>query len=358
MGHNFYIDAKILFVKTSSLGDIIQAFHALSLLKSHFPDFQVDWVVEKTHKSLVSSHPLVNEAIEIDFRGWKKNLDSFDAWKKLYPELCSFRKRSYDFLFDLQGNTKSGVLSFLADAKEKIGFGPDSVREWPNLIATSKQFEIDQTDNICHQYESLIEQYFGVESKIEPSPFRLNITEKERETITQLPFQDSKLRIMVCPGSQWKNKQLDPKELLSLLKLMQERLNASFLLMWGNVDEKKSCDELNFYLKNSFVVDRLAIPVWQNLMWEVDLLLGVDSSALHLCSTTPTATFSFFGPTSLSVFKPFGDHHAAIQGECPYKVRFNKLCPRLRTCPSGACIRSLKAEELYQKIVSRLALKI
>ena len=38
---------KILIIKTSALGDIVQAFSALESIKALHPDSQVDWVVEK-----------------------------------------------------------------------------------------------------------------------------------------------------------------------------------------------------------------------------------------------------------------------------------------------------------------------
>jgi heptosyltransferase I len=50
------------------------------------------------------------------------------------------------------------------------------------------------------------------------------------------------------------------------------------------------------------------------------------------------------------VFKPSGEAHRGIQGSCPYGIKFDKLCPRLRTCSTGACIKNLTAEELFVQI--------
>jgi len=64
---------RILVVKTSSLGDIIQAFPVLDYLKQCQPSCEIDWVVEHPFAELVSSHPLIHQAIVIETKKWRKN---------------------------------------------------------------------------------------------------------------------------------------------------------------------------------------------------------------------------------------------------------------------------------------------
>ena len=40
-------EKRFLIVKTSSLGDIIQAFDVLNYLHRKFPDASIDWIVEE-----------------------------------------------------------------------------------------------------------------------------------------------------------------------------------------------------------------------------------------------------------------------------------------------------------------------
>jgi heptosyltransferase-1 len=154
---------------------------------------------------------------------------------------------------------------------------------------------------------------------------------------------------MVCPGSKWINKQLTFETLSDFLSKIDQRYAPSYLLIWGDDTEKALCERLHtLFPQTSLVVEKLPLPTWQNLMSEVSLMIAVDSSALHLCGTTSTPTFSIFGPTSPAVFKPLGERHVAYQGKCPYGRVFTKQCPILRTCPTGACIRGISAEELFR----------
>ena len=82
-------------------------------------------------------------------------------------------------------------------------------------------------------------------------------------------------------------------------------------------------------------------------MASVDMVIAMDSLPLHLAGTTETPTFSIFGASSANKYKPKGKKHLAFQGTCPYKRTFERRCPVLRTCSTGACIRDLHGEELF-----------
>ncbi|NGX47150.1 MAG: Lipopolysaccharide heptosyltransferase 1, partial [Chlamydiae bacterium] len=100
---------EFLIVKTSSIGDVIQSFHLIDYLKKRFPKCQIDWVVEKEIAPLLHAHPELDRILEVDTRLWRKNLlkhqKAISSFRKL------LRKKNYDALFDLQGNTKSGFIT-------------------------------------------------------------------------------------------------------------------------------------------------------------------------------------------------------------------------------------------------------
>lgn len=336
--------ATILIVKTSSLGDIIQTFSVLEDLKSRFPSVAIDWAVEASFSSIVSVHPLVRRCISLDIKG-KKN------WWQGLKEL---RREPYDLIFDFQGNCKSGAITWLARGKVKVGYGRKTVREWPNVLATHVRFEVPKQQNIRQFYLGLIEGYFKTPSAKVLGGVRFAIEAKEREKVESVLHRFAPhCRIMACPGSKWTNKQLSRETWIGFLQKIEQAYGASFYLIWGEESEKAFCEGLAHSLKQALVVDRLPLPTWQNLMSEMDLILAVDSSALHLSGTTSTPSFSIFGPTSPTVFKPLGNRHFAIQGPCPYGRTFEKQCPILRTCSTGACIKGLSVEELFVTFQSR-----
>lgn len=64
---------KLLLVKTSSMGDLIHTFPALTDLSQHRPDeYEITWLVEESFVDIAKMHPMTKEVIVIGSRRWKK----------------------------------------------------------------------------------------------------------------------------------------------------------------------------------------------------------------------------------------------------------------------------------------------
>ena len=75
----------ILFIKTSSLGDVIHHMPAAADARRHFPDARIAWVVEQALAPLVRLHPAVNEVIPVAARRWwGLNLLAFSTWREAF----------------------------------------------------------------------------------------------------------------------------------------------------------------------------------------------------------------------------------------------------------------------------------
>lgn len=341
---------KILIVKTSALGDIIHAFPVLQYLRACYPEAQIDWVVEKNFAPLIEAHPSLSQAIKIDTKKWRKSF-----WKKEIREelncLClQLRHTHYDLLFDLQSNLKSSLINFLARSAKKIGFGRKTVHEWPNLFSTNWHIDPPANKNIRDDYLYLAQYVVGnFDYRNQGVKLRIDQTEilKIKQILHNANFKNGP-KILVCAGSNWPNKQLGSSTLLSFLKSIATQLNGQFLFVWGTDEERKIVEKLSIELPNeSYIVEKMGLASLQNLMAEVDLVMAMDSLPLHLAATTSTPTYSIFGASSAKKFKPVGTFHESYQGQCPYGRTFVKRCPILRTCKTGACIKNIQGEELY-----------
>lgn len=343
---------KILIIKTSALGDIIHAFPVLQFLSTFG---QVDWVVEKPFAELVQSHPNINHVFPVQTKKWRKNW-----WKKsVRQEIKNFRQQlqahTYDIVFDLQGNIKSGLILANVKSPLKVGFGFKSVSEWPNWLFTNRQYNPPAGKNIREDYLYLAEKGMDKETFPSQTAVKLNIPNEEETKIANIlaqPALQNSIRIMVCPGSNWTNKQLSPLALKTFLKQIHDELPASFLCVWGSPEEKILADEItNLFPNRSVTVEKLALSTLQNLQSQVDLVIAMDSLPLHLAGTTETPTYSVFGASLLQKYKPMGKHHQGFQGGCPYGQVFHKRCEMLRTCATGSCIKSIQGQNLYSHFI-------
>ncbi|MBP9840967.1 MAG: glycosyltransferase family 9 protein [Simkaniaceae bacterium] len=306
---------KILIVKTSSLGDI---FHTLPLLPYLRQD-EVDWIVKPQFKGAVER--LVHECYTVD----------------------DLPKKGYDIAIDLQGNCRSLGIMMRIKAADKVGFGRRSIPEWPSLLATSRRFEVDLTRPITEQYLSLLQQAIPLSESAGDEKITYPLTLEEEEEVKCILSDLSFPVTMVCPLSTWENKQLDPVALVQLLKQKQ----GPFLFVMKG--KPLLAEALCRAFPGSKWVGELKIPVWQRLIENMALVISADSSALHLAALTETPTLSFFGPSSSEIYAPQGKRHKTIQGFCPYGQSFVKRCKKLRTCPTGACLKALSPQQILEK---------
>jgi heptosyltransferase-1 len=344
---------RFLIVKTSAIGDIIQTFPVLAYLRARFPGAQIDWVVERAHAPLVAAHPDVTRVLCVDTRKWRKNPFSRESRVGIKAFKQELQHVHYDAVFDFQGNTKSAFVTFLAKAKEKVGFGFSSVPEKPNLLVTNRRFEIPQGINVRARYLKLVQAYFRDEQPFQDQPVELKLNAEELTRLKGWEFPTP--TFMVAFGSKWENKRLDQKTLTEFLQLMDQKYHPFFVFVWGNEEEKQVAIALQaLFPEKSVCVGELSLPLWQALMRKVELVIAMDSAALHLCGTTNTPSFSVFGPSSSEVYKPSQSHHVAVQGTCPYGKTFEKRCPLLRTCKTGSCIKAFSGQTLFDSFPSNL----
>ena len=342
---------QILIVKMSSLGDLIHTFPILPYLKQNHPQCKIDWVVERPFAELIQAHPLVSNVLCVQTKKWRSQPINKAHWEEIISFRKDLRKKKYDLVLDLQGNFKSGLVTATARSSFKIGFGYATVPEWPNILTTHKRVNPPLGGNIRDDYLFIAQSALGSFNSSQNLGVKLKLTLEETNQflhiLKNIQTFDG-LKVIVCPGSNWPNKQLSQETLRAFLQCFNKKLKAHFLFLWGDKNEKKMAEELlSVFPHQSSVLDKVSLPILQNLMASVDLVVAMDSLPLHLAGTTTTPTYSLFGPSSAHKYKPIGNHHEAFQGSCPYGQVFNKRCDLLRTCKTGACIKSLEGQQLF-----------
>jgi heptosyltransferase I len=105
---------KILVVKLSSLGDVVHAMPAVQDMRSALPQARIDWVVERAFGPLVQRCEGVQRVIACELRRWRKSpwgSQTRSEWRAFREAL---RTQAYDAVIDVQGLTKSALVSRVA----------------------------------------------------------------------------------------------------------------------------------------------------------------------------------------------------------------------------------------------------
>jgi heptosyltransferase-1 len=331
---------RFLIIKTSALGDLVQTYPAVAALKQLYPDAEIDWVVEKRGSLLVARHPDIAKALEIDSKRWKKRLwhpatfSEFGAFVKL------LREPFYDVVFDFQGNCKSALITLLCRAAVKVGFGWKSAPERINCLVTDVHINPPRGQNMRRDLLFFVQTYFKTHLPVSPA---------EEIMLQEWQAQLTPNTWMICAGSMWANKQLDLVTLQTFLQELHRAFGPKFIFLSGSEEEYAQNQQLQAALPEpGAIAHKLPLPLLQHLMQKVALVIAVDSLPLHLAATSGgTPTFSVFGPTSCVKYQPMGEAHFSFQGSCPYGTSFEKRCPLLRRCATGACIKNIDVHVLF-----------
>lgn len=128
---------KILVVKLSSLGDVIQTLPVLHDLATQFPGVQIDWVVEEAFANLLRQVPGLGRVLPCAQRRWRQTpfaTETRAQWRQFWATL---RLEAYDVVIDFQGLIKSARVARgarLTDTGFSVTYGNRSelcAYEWP-----------------------------------------------------------------------------------------------------------------------------------------------------------------------------------------------------------------------------------
>lgn len=157
---------RILIVKLSSLGDVVQATPVVADLLAHFPDATVDWVAEEAFVPLLGRVKGLNDVIPIALRRWRRERfgNGTSAERRAMRE--RLQAHAYDAVLDVQGLIKSALVARLARVtpggfKATFGNGSESCGwEWPVRFMLDLPVPMDRRIHAVQRYRQLAARAF------------------------------------------------------------------------------------------------------------------------------------------------------------------------------------------------------
>ena len=106
---------KVLIIRLSSIGDIIQCMSVTGGFKNHYPDCEIHWIVRKDLASLLKIDPRIDQLIEFD-----RKLGISGLIKLAFK----LRKEGYTHVYDAHSNIRSNILKLIL---RPLAIGPKLV---------------------------------------------------------------------------------------------------------------------------------------------------------------------------------------------------------------------------------------
>lgn len=124
---------RILIVRTSAIGDVVFASALPGAIRRAHPDAHIAWLVEPGIHELLQADPHIDEVIPWSKAEWVRLWRSgqrLAVLRQVRELRQALHARAFDVALDLQGLLKSGFLTWLSGARERIGLGSREGSQW------------------------------------------------------------------------------------------------------------------------------------------------------------------------------------------------------------------------------------
>ena len=279
---------ELLIIKPSSLGDIVQALKVATSLKAQVPGLRISWVVREIFAPIVRACEAVDQVYVFQRAGGTKG---FIALTK------EIRRTEFDFVFDLQGLLRTGLMTSRVRAKRKVG--RTDAREMSGIFYDEK-VPLPPLGRRSHAVDILLQFCPVLGAKPE---LRGTLRFREVDSLN-LKFADSRgggRPIVMFPDSRRAEKCWGGFKQLTEMLLRDDK---SRKVIWAG---------------SNYVHDRGAFPAAQfvnltgntslvslpALVKRADWVISNDSGPMHLAAALGVKVLGIFGPTDPQLFGPY-----------------------------------------------------
>ncbi|MDI9331502.1 MAG: lipopolysaccharide heptosyltransferase I [Alphaproteobacteria bacterium] len=267
----------MLFIKLSSLGDVVHTLPAAMDVVRACPSAQIDWVVEPAFAPLVSACPAVQRIIDMDLRRWRCRpcaAQTRAAWRDFKSQL---KAQAYDAVIDLQGLTKSAWVSRmarLAPGGQRIAMAcgtEGSSYEAPTRWVADRLIELPWHIHAVDRGRELCARALGYSVPAQFQPGLAHAAHSGRRQAQVVCVHGTSRADKLWPESQW----------VELCRRLSDQ-GLSPLFVHGNDDELERAQRLQAQLTGSQVAPRWALPELIRQMANSFGVIGVDSGPSHI----------------------------------------------------------------------------
>jgi lipopolysaccharide heptosyltransferase II len=328
---------RLLIVKLSSIGDVVQALCVLEPLRPRCS--HLGWVVETPSLSLLEGHSLVDRVHLFP----KERLRSgpgggtLAALRELRRELLA---EGYDAVLDLQGLFKSALVVALSGARRKVGFA--ATRELSYLALNERVPPGRLERHAVLKYLDLA-RHLGAE--VGRVSFPVEARPEEVARVEALAKSERPLAVL-SPQTRWETKQWSADSFAALARSLVRELGARVMLC-GAASDHPILEGIRARSGEEEVVNlagQLNLREFAHLCRLCRVAVSCDSGPMHLAAAVNTPVVALFGPTAPWRTGPFGTIHRVVRKGLTCSPCFRKHCP------SRACMEGIGAAEVLEAV--------
>jgi heptosyltransferase-1 len=295
--------SDVLFIKTSSLGDVIHHMPAMTEVRRNRPNARLSWVVEEAFAPLVRLHAAVDVVIPVDSRAWRRGLHRLATWRALKDFVVALRAKSYDEIVDTQGLARTAVMAKLARGR-RHGYDAGSVRERPASRFYDVRHQVD------HGLHAITRNRLLTALALGHTPDRILDFGLDRAGLagaTRAPY-GVLLHATARHAKEWPE-----QSWIEAGRKLRGR-GVELVLPWGTSLERDRSLRIAAALGDARVPDRGPLDAVARLIAGASFVIGVDTGLLHLAAALGVPLVGVFVGSEPGLTGPQGTGPIAVVG--------------------------------------------
>lgn len=341
---------RILVIKLSSLGDIVHTLPAVAALRKRFPSVLVSWLVKSQWASILEENPDVDEVLPVDV-----------SWRNIPRLIRDLRQRHFDVVLDFQGLFRTGFLGLFSGATLRVGFA--RAREgapWMYTHRVPLPGEGESSWRLLPMHavdrNLAIAGFLGAD--ISRPIFHLpQLAEDEKFIRGLLPRTEVEDYTQFIALAPWSRSAVKSWPLGRFVELAEELMGSSTLrvVVLGGPSELASANEFRRLQSQGLVnlVGKLSLRQLPVLLRRVNLVIGNDSSLIHLAAGVGTPVLAIFGPTQHQATGPYPvTGHSVRRTELPCSPCGQRIC---RNPIYLECLHTISVSSVLEAIQEMMA---
>ncbi len=310
---------RILCIRMSAVGDVINTLPALEAIRISFPEAHIAYMVEDRAFGVIDQHPSVNEVILYPRKRWVQMLRNPRQWRTVISELLALRRHmretGFDVVLNFQSNLKGAIFSVMSGARVRVGFSSNTSKENSHLFNHINV--TPEGGELINRVDKFIALASAIGADPERAAYRLPYLPPSAERVNKwIKEHNLSDYAVIHPGTSdfGASKRWLPERFSELAQRLNQEMGLVPIITWGPGEQSlaqqivdASGGSARLAMQTAHLLDLAEITR------DARLYVGCDSGPLHLASAVGTPSVALFGPKDPRTYGPYNPRSRVVQ---------------------------------------------
>lgn len=331
---------NILIVRTDRIGDVLLSLPMASIIKKHYPDTKITFMLRGYTKPLADGNPYIDEIILLKEKNGKVLISE---------NLRQIKQRNFDTCFVVYPTFSISLFLFLAGIKNRIGTG----YRFYSILFNKKIF-VHRKSGRLHELEHNVNmlKMIGIDEKAEPGSvqFNIHISKESRQKVDEILSKYSINRsipaIIIHPGSGGSSIDWPISFFIELSYLLARELNIN-ILVTGGKNEFDICEKLVVHKKVVNLAGQFELDELIALTNTAEIIIANSTGPIHIAAALGKNVIGFYPKINHCSQKRWGPY---TQNKIIFEPEVCEGNCNRKQCEELNCMTSIKANDVFESI--------